>query len=189
MPQLDPQRPRLRPRTVDLYSWLLTRHIAPHLGGVPIGKLSTPMIREWRASFSAMASQSRWRPRLPAAARGPDDRGRGRQDPARNPCRIRGAGTRTAERPVLTVAQVFALAERVGRRPVGNIRQLPAGGYRLRFRRQGVMRTSPEALRERADAERALWEMAEEGRADCVYRPAVPASCCWPPSPACAGAR
>jgi hypothetical protein len=27
------------------------------------------------------------------------------------------------------VAQVFELAERVGRRPVRNIRKLPAGGY------------------------------------------------------------
>ena len=49
----------------------------------------------------------------------------------RNPCRIRGAGTEdAAERPVLTVAQVFELAEQVGRRPVGNIRAIP-GGYRL----------------------------------------------------------
>jgi hypothetical protein len=59
----------------------------------------------------------------------------------RNPCRIHGAGNEdAAERPVLTVAQVFALAERVGRRPVGNIRKIPAGGYRLRFRRYGEMR-------------------------------------------------
>jgi hypothetical protein len=54
----------------------------------------------------------------------------------RNPCRIRGAGDEeAAERPVLTVAQVFALAELVGRKPVGNIRRTPAGSYRLRFQR------------------------------------------------------
>ena len=53
-----------------------------------------------------------------------------------NPCRIRGAGDEQApERPVLTVAQVFELAERVGRRPFGNIRQIPGNRYRLRFRR------------------------------------------------------
>jgi len=63
----------------------------------------------------------------------------------RNPCRVRGAGEEhAAERPVLTVAQVFELAERVGRRPVGNVRNLPAGGYRLRFRRNGEMWTSPD---------------------------------------------
>jgi hypothetical protein len=39
------------------------------------------------------------------------------------------AHEKAGERPVLTVAQV---SERVDRRPVGNIRKLPADGYRLR---------------------------------------------------------
>ena len=73
------------------------------------------------------------------------------------------------ERPVLTVAQVFELAERVGRRPVGNIRKLPEGGYRLRFAGNGEMRTSPEVYGSRAEAERALWKMAADGRADCTH--------------------
>lgn len=34
-----------------MYSWLLAKHIAPYLGGVPIGKLSTPMVRKWRADL------------------------------------------------------------------------------------------------------------------------------------------
>jgi integrase len=89
---------------------------------------------------------------------------------SRNPCRVRGAGEEhAAERPVLTVAQVFELAERLGRRPIGNIRKLPAGGYRLRFRRNGEMRTSPELYGTRADAEGALWKMAEGGRVDCNH--------------------
>ncbi len=45
------RRPGLRVRTVDLYSWFLAKHIAPYLGGVPIGKVSTPMIRKWRADL------------------------------------------------------------------------------------------------------------------------------------------
>jgi Phage integrase, N-terminal SAM-like domain len=45
------QRPGLRPRTVDLYRWLLGQHITPYLGGVPVGKVSTAMIREWRATL------------------------------------------------------------------------------------------------------------------------------------------
>ena len=88
----------------------------------------------------------------------------------RNPCRIRGAGSEQApERPVLTVAQVFELAEMVGRRPVGNVRQLAGGGYRLRFQRNGEMRTAPEIYRTRADAEQALWAMTLDGRADCNH--------------------
>ena len=84
----------------------------------------------------------------------------------RNPCRVRGAGEEHAEeRPVLTVDQVFDLAELVGRRPAGNIRKLP-GGYRLRVRRNGAMRTVPEVYGTRAEAERMLWTMASDGRAD-----------------------
>jgi integrase len=165
------QRPNLRPRTVDLYRWLLKKHIAPRLGGVPIGKLSTAMIREWRAellgngvSVSMVAKAYRLlRAALMTAVE---------EDKIlpRNPCRIRGAGDEdAAERPVLTVAQVFALSERVGRRPVGNIRALPAGGYRLRFQRHGEMRTSPEVYGTRADAEHSLWKMADDGRVDCVH--------------------
>jgi hypothetical protein len=89
---------------------------------------------------------------------------------SRNPCRIRGAGDEQApERPVLTVAQVFELADRVGRRPVGNIRRVPGNGYGLRFRHDGEMCTSPEMYGTRADAERALWRMVHNGRADCNH--------------------
>jgi hypothetical protein len=47
------QRPGLRPRTVDLYGWLLRRYIALQLGLVPLAKLTTPMIRQWRAGLLA----------------------------------------------------------------------------------------------------------------------------------------
>jgi hypothetical protein len=61
--------------------------------------------------------------------------------------------------------QVYQLADRVGMRPVGNTRSTP-DGYRLRFARHGVMRTSPGRYAIRAEAERALWKMARDGRAD-----------------------
>jgi integrase len=165
------ERPKLRPRTVDLYRWLLGKHIVPHLGGVPIGKLSTAMIREWRAkllgngvSVSVAAKAYRLLRAVLNTAVEED------KILPRNPCRIRGAGDEdTPERPVLTVAQVFALAELTGRRPVGNVRATPAGGYRLRFRRHGVFRTFPEVYPTRPDAERALWAMADDGRADCEH--------------------
>ncbi|MEV4175017.1 site-specific integrase [Nonomuraea sp. NPDC049709] len=84
-----------------------------------------------------------------------------------NPCRIRGAGDEHAEeRPVLTVSQVFELAERVGLRPIGSVRTVKDGAYRLRFQRHGAMRTHPEIFLTQAEAERALWKMAMEGKAD-----------------------
>jgi integrase-like protein len=42
------ERPGLRPRTVDLYRWLLKRYITPYLGGIPLSKLTTATIRQWR---------------------------------------------------------------------------------------------------------------------------------------------
>jgi integrase len=165
------QRPGLRPRTIDLYAWLCRKHINPYLGGVPLGRLSTPMIREWRAGLLrsgvsvSMAAKAYRLLRSVLATAVEEDK-----ILARNPCRVRGAGTeRAPERPVLTIAQVFELAELVGRRPVGNIRQLPAGGYRIRYGRHGVMRTWPEVYPTRPAAEAALWAMAQDGRADSDY--------------------
>ena len=86
----------------------------PHLGGVPLGKLDSAMIREWRAeilgngtSVSEAAKAYRFlRAVLMTAV---DD-----LIIPRNPCRIRGAGAEhPEERPVLTVRQVLDLAERM----------------------------------------------------------------------------
>jgi integrase len=165
------QRPGLRPRSADNYRWLLKKHVDPYLGRVPVGKLSTPMIREWRATLlsegiSATTAAKAYRfLRAVLMTAAEEDK-----ILSRNPCRVRGAGDEDApERPVLTVAQVFELAEWVGRRPVGNIRSLPDGGYRLRLARHGERRTSPEVYRSKADAERALWKMMADGRADFVH--------------------
>jgi integrase len=163
------ERPGLRIRTMDLYRWLLRKHIEPYLGGVPIARLSPQMIREWRAalvnggvSVSVTAKAYRLLRAVMMTAVEED------KILPRNPCQIRNAGTEdAAERPVLTVAQVFALAEEVGRRPVGNIRAVP-DGYRLRFRRGGEMRTAPEVYATRPEAERTLWTMAGDCRADCT---------------------
>ena len=42
-------------------------------------------------------------------------------------------------------------------------------GYRLQFSRHGVMRTAPERYATRQEAQRALWKMANDGRADCTH--------------------
>ena len=67
---------------------------------------------------------------------------------------------------MLTVSQVFALAELVGRRPVGNVRRTTAGSYRLRVGYDGIYRTAPRTYGTRAEAELALWAMADAGLAD-----------------------
>jgi integrase len=161
------QRPGLRPRTVDLYRWLLKKHIAPYIGSVAVGKMSAALVREWRAKLLAngvsvsMAAKA-YRLLRAIMTTAVDDDGL----LSRNPCRIKGASDEHAgERPVATVGQVYDLAGRVGMRPVGNIRATPEG-YRLRFAQHGVMRPAPGRYATRAEAERALWKMAGEGQAD-----------------------
>ncbi|MUN38182.1 tyrosine-type recombinase/integrase [Actinomadura litoris] len=165
------QRQMLRPRTRELYAWLLGKHIAPHLGGVSLGKLTTPMIREWLTTLAndGVGATSRAKAyrllRAVLMTAVVED-----EILPRNPCQVRGAGSEYAEeRPTLTIPQVFELAERVGMRPVGNFRKLDSGEYRLRYRvKGGIMRRFPLTFATRAEAERALWKLAEDGQADVI---------------------
>jgi hypothetical protein len=175
------ERPGLRPRTMDLYRWLLRKHIDPRLGGVPVAKLSTRMIREWRAAllasgvFVSVAAKAYRLIRAILTTAVEDDKLL-----PRNPRRIRGAGAEDAgERPVLTVTQVFELAERVGRRPVGNIRAI-LGGYRLRFGCDGQMRTSPEVYASRAEAERPCGGWLETVAPIAIMTGGSTPWCSWP---------
>lgn len=106
------ERPRLRPRTMELYNLLLRRHIAPYLGHIEIGHLTTPMIRAWRAELASKSSDIMaakayrlLRAILNTAVR-EDELIRV------NPCRVPGADKEHSdERPVLTLGQVLSLAE------------------------------------------------------------------------------
>ncbi len=106
------QRPNLRARTVELYRWLLTKHIDPYLGGAAIGKITPELVREWRATLlgngvSVSATAKAYRLLRAVLMTAAEDR-----IIPRNPCRIRGAGDeQPPERPVLAVAQVFDLAD------------------------------------------------------------------------------
>jgi integrase len=112
------ERPGLRIRTVELYRWLLKKHIGPYLGAVELGKLSTALIRQWRAerlvagvSESVAAKCYRLVRAILNTAVEED------KILPRNPCRVRGADKEEpAERPAPTVAQVFDLVQRMPER-------------------------------------------------------------------------
>lgn len=112
------ERPGLRPRTVELYRWLLRKHIAPYIGGTPLGRLSPAVVRQWRSeriaagvSESVTAKAYRLLRAVLSTAVDPD------RIIARNPCKVSGADREhPAERPVITVAQVFELAEKMPER-------------------------------------------------------------------------
>jgi Phage integrase, N-terminal SAM-like domain len=105
------ERPGLRPKTIELYRYLLRRHLSPTFDARPMAEVREPHVRRWRknlldAGVSAVTVAKAYR-LLKAIFNTALDDGLIR----RNPCRIKGAGQeRSAERPVLTVRQVYALA-------------------------------------------------------------------------------
>lgn len=112
------QRPALRPRTVELYRWLLRKYVVAEIGAVPLGNLTSATIRQWRADLldrgvsETMAAKAYRLLRAVLNTAVDED-----QILPTNPCRIRGADRENrAERPVLTVAQVFELADRMPQR-------------------------------------------------------------------------
>jgi Phage integrase, N-terminal SAM-like domain len=91
-------RAGLRARTIELYSWLLRTHIAPYLGGVPIGNITPELVREWRATLlgsgvSASAAAKAYRLLRAVLMTAAEDR-----IIPRNPCRIKGGATRSHPR-------------------------------------------------------------------------------------------
>lgn len=106
------ERPNLRPRTVELYEGLLRLHILPALGSVELGRLDSATVRRWNAAMvrkgdpgpvTAAKAYRLLRTVLSTAV----------EDGLilANPCRVHGAGVeRSAERPTVGPAQVWALA-------------------------------------------------------------------------------
>ena len=106
------ERPGLRPKTAELYRYLLRRHLGPAFDARPVAEIREPHVRRWRkdlldAGVSPVTVAKAYR-LLKAIFNTAVDDGLIR----RNPCRIKGAGLeKSAERPVLTVSQVYALAD------------------------------------------------------------------------------
>ena len=113
-PLVIEERPGLRPKTVQLYRYLLRSHIDPAFGDRSLADIKEPNVRRWRKNLldgdvSAVTVAKAYR-LLKAIFNTAVDDGLIR----RNPCRIKGAGQeRSPERPVLTVPEVYALADTV----------------------------------------------------------------------------
>ncbi len=109
------QHPGLRPRTVELYESELRLHILPALGDVAIGELTVGRVRTWRSTMLATGSPGPstvakcYRLLRAILNTAVED-----ELIARNPCVIKGAGVeRAPERPVVTIAQVYELADAI----------------------------------------------------------------------------
>jgi integrase len=108
------ERPGLRPKTAELYSYLLRRHLAPVLGPMPIADIQAAHVRRWRKQLldtgvSVTTAAKSYRLLKTIMTTAVDD-GAVR----RNPCRIKGGGGETSpERTILTVPQVYELSEAI----------------------------------------------------------------------------
>jgi len=185
------ERPGLRPRSADNYRWLLTKHIEPHIGGVPVGKLSAPLIRQWRAtligngvSVSTAAKAYRFLRAVLMTAAEED------KILPRNPCRIKGAGDEKAEeRPVLTVAQVssWPSGRAVGRSATSASSWAAVTGSGSPGTARCERRRRSSAPGPRPSARCGRWPTRDGPTA--TMTAGSPPSSCWLPSPASAGAK
>ena len=108
-------RTDLRPVTREKYRHMLEHHVLPVLGGVELARLSPSMVRSWylalRERFVTTGDDAYRMLRAILNTAVTDGL------IAKNPCQVRGAGrTRSAERPVASVAEVAAAVETVPER-------------------------------------------------------------------------
>jgi integrase len=108
------ERPGLRPKTIELYRYLLRCHLCPTFGAMLVADTREPHVRRWHkerldADVSAVTVAKAYR-LLKAVLNTAADDGLIR----RNPCRIKGASVeKPQERPVLNARQVFDLASAI----------------------------------------------------------------------------
>jgi integrase len=111
-------RTDLRPRTLELYDYLLRHHLVPEFGERSLKGISPAQVREWNSGLlarsrvgpSTVAKAYRLLSTIMATAVADELI-------VRNPCILKGASVeRPAERPVITIAEVNTLADCIGPR-------------------------------------------------------------------------
>lgn len=108
------ERPNLRPSTLQLYRSLFRLHLVPTFGQVPLRDINEAAVRQWRkrrldAGVGATTVAKSYRLLRAILGTAVDD-----GVIRRNPCRIKGAAVEHApERPVLTLPDVFRLADAI----------------------------------------------------------------------------
>lgn len=109
------ERAALRPRTAELYEYLLRRHLLPDLGAIDLADLTPARVRAWHAALSGKASigpstvAKCYRLLKTILTTAVED-----EMITRNPCVLKGVSAeRPDERPVADVAQIAALADAI----------------------------------------------------------------------------
>jgi integrase len=123
----------LRPRSIELYQGLLTHYLLPDLGDLPLASLSPSMVRSWHAALvvapkpGAVTVAKAYRLLHAICETAAAD-----ELILRNPCNVKGAATeRSAERPVLTIAQLDRIVGAIEPRYVAMVIMAAWCGLRL----------------------------------------------------------
>jgi integrase len=153
----------LAPKTVQGYQDVLRRVVYPTLGETPIQAITPELVRSWYADVTAARGHDQiakayriLRAVLNTAVA--DDR------IARNPCRIKGAGTEhPAERPMLDSAEVLALAETIDPRFRAMVLLAGFGGLRT-GESLGLVRSDVDLVNGTVLVDRQALELKGEGR-------------------------
>jgi integrase len=108
----------LAPRTREVYRWQLDRHILPVLGEVELRRLDAAVVRSWHATMTGPAGPgASTTAKCYRLLRAICNTAVADGELIRNPCAITGAGDEnSAERPAVSIGQVYALADAVGPR-------------------------------------------------------------------------
>jgi integrase len=103
------ERPDLQPRTLELYRSLLRCHLLPEFGELPLGRISPSAVRSWNAALARshpVTAAKAYRLLNAMLTSAVAD-----ELIVRNPCVVKGASQeRSPERPMLSIAEVDALA-------------------------------------------------------------------------------
>lgn len=108
------ERPKIRATTRERSATLVPLHIAPHLGDMEIGDIRDRHIRRWYNQLGDNGVGAATIARSYQLLKSIFNTAVEDEAIRRNPCRIKGAAVyKSEERPVLTVGEVYALADRV----------------------------------------------------------------------------
>ena len=104
----------LRPKTMELYRYLWSVYLDPPLGARPIGKIDSGVVRRWYGDVSCgtqskVTTAKAYRLLRQILQSAVDERVL-----RVNPCNLKGAAVeRSAERPIISIEDVMALAEAI----------------------------------------------------------------------------
>jgi integrase len=106
------ERPGLRPKTIDTYTYIYNTHMAPYLADHELKRMTPTHVRRWRKRLTDAGVSDPGRAKAYRLLRAMMNTAVEEELIDRSPCRIRGAGVyEPPERPTLDVEQVGQLLD------------------------------------------------------------------------------